>query len=174
MKIKEFIKSRKEKLNVEHPPADVWQGIQKGWKKEPKYVLWKYAAVFFIGVSLTAIFYSIHLRQQVNHLTRLGDISEEYHSMEQGYISEIRLLEDRIDINTLMATKKFEWLLDELRFLDEMNEVFLKDLSTAAPEEQVVKAIIDYYEKKIRLLNQIEFEQKRSEYETDTNNSPIS
>lgn len=163
MKVEELIKARKDQLDLDSPPDELWQGIQEGWKKQPKYPpLWKYAAILLIGVSTALMFYSLSLQQRVDQLTALSDVSESYRDLEQGYITQISLLEEKLDLKRLASNKEFEWLLNELMLLDEINEVFLRDLSTNAPKDQVVKAIIDYYEKKIRILNKLEQEQKRS------------
>lgn len=174
MQIEDLIKKRKNHLDLENPPDDLWQNIQKDWKKKPKYPIWKYAAILFIGVSTGLIFYASTLQRQVNQLTALSDISEDYQRLEQDYIKQINILEGELDLNKLSSNEQFEWLLSELKLLDEINKIFLKDLSTSAPEDRVVKAIIDYYEKKIRILNKIELEQKRSQYETSSTNDPIS
>jgi len=175
MKIDELIKNRKDQLDLESPPEELWQGIRKGWKKEPRFPVWKYAAILLIGVSTALFLYSMSLQQRVNQLTTLGSISEEYRVMEQDYISQINLLEKQLNLKSLASNEQLDWLLKELKLLDEVNEIFLKDLSTAAPEERVVQAIIDYYEKKIRILNKIELEQKRTrKHETSNNNDPIS
>ena len=173
MQIEELIKQRRDRLDLENPPEELWQGIQKGWKRQPGFPVWKYAAILLIGVSTALVFYSLNLQKQVNQLATLSDISEDYRKLEHEYVTQISLLEERLDLHDLTSQSEFDWLLNELRLLDEVNEVFIKDLSTAAPEEQVVKAIIDYYEKKIRILNKIEQEQKRSQHETIDNNDPI-
>ena len=174
MQIEDLIKERRKRLDLENPPDELWQGIHKGWKKQPKYPIWKYAAILLIGVSTALVFYSLTLQQRVNQLTALSSISENYKALEQDYLSQISLLEEKLDLKAMTSTNEFEWLLNELVLLDEINEVFLKDLSTSAPEEEVVKAIIDYYEKKIRILNKIELEQKRTtRHETNRTNDPV-
>ena len=47
MKIDELIKKRKDSLNVEAPPAEVWQVINQELKKpqKPYFQWWKVAAV---------------------------------------------------------------------------------------------------------------------------------
>jgi len=169
MQIEDLIKARRDRLDLENPPEELWQGIQKGWKKQPRFSIWKYAAMLLIGTSTALIFYSLNLQQQVNQLSKLSEISEDYRTLEQAYITQISLIEKRLNLKKSDSSKEFKWLFEELELLDEVNEIFLKDLNTAAPKDEVVKAIIDYYEKKIRILNKIELEQKRTTKNEEVN-----
>ena len=161
MNIEEYINSRRDQLDIETPPSDIWSEIN-GTSIKPPIQWWRYAAIFLLFTTTLMGFYISYLQGEVDERTRLGDLSQEYLTLEQEYLHQISLLEENVDFELLAASQNHNWLVQELQSLDKVNELFLEDLSTSAPEEQIAKALIDYYEKKIRILNKIELEQKRS------------
>ncbi len=164
MQIEDLIKQNKDKLDVEQPPPEVWDKIKKDWKSEPKYSFsyWKVAALVFISTSLVLLFYSLSLQNQVNELASLGDISEEYETIEKGYQEEITQLESAIPINEVSNNEDLSWLLEEMEVLEEINEMYRRDIGTVADQDQLVNALIDYYEKKIKILRKLELEINRT------------
>lgn len=161
MNIEEIIKSRKEQLDVDSPPPELWDGIRKEWKQEKKYGWWKVAAVVFITTSLGLLIHNITLQNQVEELASLGDISEEYRGIENDYISQISVLEASIPITEAKSQNDFQWIFEELETLDQINTLYRQDIGKIN-EVQLVGVLVDYYEKKIRLLKKLELELKRT------------
>ncbi|MEO9871215.1 hypothetical protein [Ekhidna sp.] len=163
MNIEELIKRRKDKLDVENTPPEVWGDIQKEWKKESprKHLLWQVAAVIFIVTSIGLLSQNIILQNKVEDLASLGDISEKYSEIEKNYQKEIDQIESSISIIQVKKQEDFSWIFNELTALDEVNEIYRQDIGKAN-EEQLVSVLIDYYEKKLRLLKKLEFEIKRT------------
>ena len=177
MNIEELIKKKKEQLDVETPPAELWNGIKKEWKSEKSFSWWKVAAAIFICTSLGLLLHNISLQNQVDELATLGDISEEYRSIENSYITQINELESNIEISQVKSQDDFSWIFDELDALDEINKLYRRDIGKTS-EEQLVGVLIDCYEKKIRLLKKLELEIKRTnkfnnDEETYTNSTRL-
>ncbi|SNT31353.1 hypothetical protein SAMN05421640_3367 [Ekhidna lutea] len=175
MNIEELIKNRKDQLNVEFPPDEVWGNIQKSWKNEkPTSQWWKIAAAVFITLSIGLLLHNISLQSQVDELASLGDISEDYRVMEDDFIAQISTIEAGLEIEKVKSQNDFEWIFQELNTLDEINEMYRKDIGTINSHE-LTGILIDYYEKKIRLLKKLELEIKRNnklnENETTDTNS---
>ncbi|MEM9895617.1 MAG: hypothetical protein AAF789_04550 [Bacteroidota bacterium] len=175
MKIEELIKKRKQQLDLEQPPAELWTKIQSKRKSSGTVAVWRIAATIFIAFSFALLGYTNYLQNKVDKLSALSELSDDYMKIEQDYLSKINSLEEEINLRSKAGNQEIGWLIDELRFLDQVNETFLQDLRSNAPEDEVIKSIIDYYEKKLRILNKIQVEQKRKKrYEKATDNSPIS
>ncbi len=173
MNIEELIKKRKDQLDVETPPAELWDGIRKEWKSEKHFSWWKVAAVIFITTSLGLLLHNISLQSQVEELATLGDISDEYKRIEDSYLTQINELESSIEITQAKSQNDFNWIFEELQTLDEINQLYRKDIGKIN-EDQLVGVLIDCYEKKIRLLSKLELEIKRTnkfnnDEETHTN-----
>lgn len=177
MRVEEIIKTHRAKLDIENPPADAWTGIRDQWKNDPKpqsNQWWKAAAAIFIASTIGLLMYSFSLQQKVNELASLGDISEKYLTMEEEYQAEISQLESSINLAEVSQQEDFSWITQEMQTLEEINDLYRKDIGKAADQDQLVNALIDYYEKKIRLLKKLELEidrtQKSNKDEKDDNN----
>ena len=162
MKIEDLIKSRKEGLDLDIPPDELWQGIKKEWKKEKKsFQWWKVAAIIFMTISLGLLTQNVILKQKVDKLASLGDISPEYKKVELDYLTQVSKLEATLPISEIKNKDEFEWIFQKLQTLEDINLLYRKDIGIAK-KDQLVGVLIDYYEKKIRLLRKLELEIKRS------------
>lgn len=164
MKIDEIIKSRIDHLDVEQPPAELWENIRKEWKAEPKrstISAWKIAATVLLATSFGLLMYTRSLHEEIDQLASLGDISSEYQVVEQRYQSEINALETSIPMKQVSQSRNYDWLLDELKTLDQVNQLYREDIGKVANEGQLVQVLMDYYEKKIKLLRKLELEINR-------------
>ncbi|MCP4458333.1 MAG: hypothetical protein GY816_09980 [Cytophagales bacterium] len=175
--IEDQIKDNREQLDIETPPEDAWNEIRMGWKKEEKQPLnfqwWKVAAAVFFISTVGLIGYSISLNQEVEELASLGDISAEYRAIEAGYQVEISQLNSTLSIDELSKSDEYAWVMEEMRMLEEINKQYRADIGESADQELLVRALLDYYEKKIRLLKKLELEIKRQKNE-ETNTTDYS
>ena len=165
MKLEDYIKSRVPHQDIATPPDDMWQKINERWEKpKPKRTLnmWKYAAILFIASSLGLTVYSLSLQNQVDKLISLGDISKEYQQLEDAYKQEISELENQVSLTQVSQSEDLGWLVDELNTLDRINEEYRQDTGVLVDEEQLVGVLIDYYEKRIRILKKLELEIRRT------------
>ncbi|MEQ8903756.1 hypothetical protein [Ekhidna sp.] len=175
MNIEEIIKKKKDQLDIESPPAELWDGIKKQWKPEQRSTMqwWKAAAVLFISTSIGLLIHNITLQNKVEELATLGDISEEYKAIEKNYLTEISHLEASIPLKQVKSQQDFVWIFEELETLDQINLMYRQDIGKIN-KAQLVGVLMDYYEKKIRLLKKLELEIKRTNKfkeneETNTN-----
>lgn len=179
MRVEDIIKKQRQALDVETPPLEAWNEIRVEWKNEPENSnnprWWKAAAALFIASTIGLLVYSLSLRQQVHELASLGDISEQYEALENEYQAEINQLESSTNLLEVSQQEDFKWVLQEMKTLEEINELYRKDIGQMADQNRLVNALIDYYEKKIRLLKKLELEiertQKLNKDEQDDNNT---
>lgn len=161
MNIEELIDKRKSQLDLDTPPVELWEDIKKDWKPERSFSWWKVAAVIFITTSIGLLLHNISLQNQVEELATLGDISEEYRSIEDAYVMQINEIESGIEINQAKIQEDYSWIFEELNTLEEINTLYRKDIGKIN-EDQLVGVLIDCYEKKIRLLKKLELEIERT------------
>lgn len=161
-------------MDVETPPSDVWGNIRRELK-EKNFRVWKAAAAIFLVTTLGLLVYNFSLQEQVEELASLGDISEEYRKVENAYQAEISQLTNQIPMNEVLTTEELSWMLAEMEALEEINKQYRADIGTGADKELLVQALIDYYEKKIRLLRKLELEinRQKNEERTTHNTSAI-
>ncbi|WP_425391303.1 hypothetical protein [Ekhidna sp.] len=163
MNIEELLRNRKDQLDQDSPPPELWDNIKTDWKSEAKHPIhfWKIAAVIFITCTIGLLFHNITLQNRVDQLATLGDISEEYRIIENNYLAQINEIESQIPINEVKGKSDFEWIFQELHTLEEVNKLYRRDIGSIH-EDQLVNILIDHYEKKIRLLKKLELEIERT------------
>ena len=170
MRIEDLIKEQREHLDVEEPNAETWEGIRSKWKKDAgsSYTSWwRAAAILFITSSVALLFYSLSLQNKVEQLASLGDISEDYKALESDYQSQIEVLEAGIDLQEVNSNEDLSWVLQEMKTLEEINDLYRRDIGQTPDQNQLVNALIDYYEKKIKLLKKLELEINRTKKISD-------
>ena len=169
--IEDQIRDNRNKLDVDTPPAELWSGIREGWKKEEKpktsFEWWKVAAAIFFISTLGLLVYTNSLQDEVEKLASLGDIDPKYQPIEAGYQAEIIQLTSALSMDELSQNEEYAWVLEEMESLDRINEQYRADIGKGADQELLVRALMDYYEKKIRLLKKLELEIKRQKNEKE-------
>ena len=112
------------------------------------------AAIFLLGVLSTYIVIDKTEKTPVVVVT-LADVSKELGRQE----AELKLIADRKweEIKPLLSTEnnELQFLLDELKELDVVYATYREDLYKTGVNEQITQVLLDYYEKKIRILNRL-------------------
>jgi hypothetical protein len=169
LKIGKYLQKNRLKLDVETPDDNViWRGIRKELHPQrqiPGGWFWKAAAIFLLGVLTTYVVVRENPNEKVVVIT-LADISEDLGKREAA----LKFLVDKKweEIHPLSAkeTSQFQFLLDELNELDNVYKTYEQDLYKTGENEQIVRALLDYYEKKIKILNRLSLEiEKQKNYE---------
>ena len=112
------------------------------------------AAIFLLEVLSTYIVIDKTEKTPVVVVT-LADVSKELGRQE----AELKLIADRKweEIKPLLSTEnnELQFLLDELKELDVVYTTYREDLYKTGVNEQITQVLLDYYEKKIRILNRL-------------------
>lgn len=167
--LEKYLEKNRQELDAETPDDTlIWQGIRQGIKNDRQVLsnwFWKAAAIFLLGVLSTYIVINKTEKTPVVVVT-LADISQELGRQE----AELKLIADRKweEIKPLLPTEnnELQFLLDELKELDVVYVTYREDLYKTGVNEQITQVLLDYYEKKIRILNRLLLEiQKQKNYE---------
>ena len=170
--IEQQLRDKKDDLDLEQVPTEVWSNVQRGWNaREEKTISfslwWKVAAVILLTTSIALFVRNHSLKNQIKELATLGDISPEYRDVENAYLTEINHLMSQMDMGNLQNNHDYGWMMDELRALEEINLEYRSDIGKSVNNDRLVDALIDYYEKKIRLLKKLELEINRQQNEEE-------
>ncbi len=155
--LEKYASDHREKLDAENPPFGLWEGIEREITPSKKQFnwIWKAATITLLAICGLLI-YQLD-QQNANRLYSLGDISEEYRKIEEGYKANIAALEASLPKEEL-SSDDFAWVLEELKYLDKVNERFRRDIRDNPTDPRLIEALIDYYEKKLKLLRILELE----------------
>lgn len=154
----------------EEVPADSWNAIKSKLKlksgdkkKTPKFNYWKAASIILFIGSVMLLYIMRFAPGGVNN-NGLSSISNHYKKMEKEYQADVAQVSEEIDLNEV-DRKMFKDFFEEMHTLDSLNDSYKNDLKSIAKKEKLVPILIDYYEKKLRLLRKLELEINRKKHE---------
>lgn len=129
-----------------------------------RYIQWAIAASFGLLIGLSTWIFYPNQGQNLNGSLRmpLAELAPQLADREQGYIELISNKEAEININEIDPST-YQDLFNELKALDELRDIYLKDLDQALGSEQYIQTLIRFYERKINLLNRLSLEIKKNQ-----------
>jgi len=155
--LEKILLEKRLKLDVEEPENDlIWEGIRTGLQKKnqlPEW-FWKVAAIFIFVVSATYFIANERSQKQVVVLT-LADISKDLGTQEQTLKQQVSLKWEEVEKQLPDNNPEIQFLLQQLNDMDAIYNSYQKDLNRTLDNEPVIQAMLDYYEKKIRILNRL-------------------
>ena len=167
--LEKYLKEKRLQLDVEQPDENsIWEGIKAGMVEKRKILpnwFWKVAAVFLLGVLTTYVVMTETGLGSKNVIT-LSDVSEELGRQE----AEFKMVADKKweEVKPLISKNRedFQFLLNELEELESVQKIYQQDLNEIGANEYIIRALLDYHEKKIRILDRLLLEtQKQNNHE---------
>jgi hypothetical protein len=168
--LEKYILKNRQDLDHETPPDFILSAINEELFKTKKRPVWLWKAATVLLLITTSVLLYVQLSQNLvtSKIPQLGHLSPEYQSIENDYQNTINAIQVKLNLNEI-DKEEFGWLLDELNYLEKINLDFRKDLSSQANQEKLVATLIDYYEKKLKILKRLELEINRRKNERDVN-----
>ncbi len=170
-KFEEYLEKNRQHLDVEDPDNHlIWEGISRDLARKSKsgyLVFWKVAAIFLLLVSTTYFVYNefIGPRQNIYSIT-VGDIDPDFAAKETGYLLVIDNKMQELGQVSSAGVENIEMYYEELENLDEMYREYQLDFYELGKNERLIMAMMDYYEKKMRILDRLLMEiKKQKDYE---------
>ncbi len=163
MQIKKYIDKNRIKIDHAEIPSELWDSISPHIKAPPKKRYPWYWAVAILVLALgIPLFWQMPLKEKDMPQQRQL-LPSSFLSLERNYRQELDSLNNRIPLAELQKDPDLNWIFNELSALEKINEKYRADIGRGVPEEELVKVLIDYYEKRLHLLIRIERELKRKE-----------
>ena len=175
--IEEYIRQNRTALDhIEEPEMDaIWGSIQQQLKsnqnkrKELKvsyrrmsWIIGMVASLaFLLGVGLTL--WHTSSTSSFYTSTPLTAISEDLAPMEQEFQQTIKAKQESIGFNQIDKNIYKEIFL-ELQQLESLHREYIQDIPAFREKDQLVKTLIKYYERKIRILERLNREIEKKEY----------
>ncbi len=170
-KFEEFLENNRQQLDVEEPDDQlIWEGISNELKQKPKSVFvnfWKAAAVVLLLMSSSYFIYNEFFKaEKLVYTISLSDIDPNFATMETDYLLVIDKKMQELGQLSSANVENIAVYNDELKNLDEMYEEYQQDFVELGKNERIIMAMMDYYEKKMRILDRMLMEiQKQKDYE---------
>ena len=168
--LEKYLRENRLRLDVEEPEEDIiWEGIRDNLHRNKQTLptwFWKAAAIFIFVVSATYFVVNETSKNKVILVT-LDDVSKELGNQEMELKQTIDLKWKEIEPQIPQNDKHFQFLINELNELDNVYSTYQTDLGQTLENEKIINAMLDYYEKKIKILNRILLEiEKQKDHET--------
>jgi len=168
--IEKYLKEKRLKLDIEEPEQDmIWEGIKNGLQQKKQGLpewFWKVAALFIFAISVTYIALNDTSEKQIV-IIELADISKDLGAQETELQRLVHVKWEKVQQQLPEENTELQFLLDELHELDEIYNTYQKDLNQTINNEPVIRAMLDYYEKKVKILNRLLLEiEKQKNHET--------
>lgn len=155
--LEKILQEKQLRLDVEEPGNDlIWEGIRSGLHKKqglPEW-FWKAAAIFILIVSATYFITNETSKKQVV-IVSLSDISKDLGLQENQLKQQVNLKWGQVEKQLPDNNPEIQYLLDQLHELDAIYATYQKDLNRTLDNEPVIRAMLDNYDKKIRILNRL-------------------
>ncbi|MBN1820262.1 MAG: hypothetical protein JW833_06080 [Prolixibacteraceae bacterium] len=167
--LEKYLKEKRLLLDADQPDENsVWEGIRAGLAEPGKVHanwFWKIAAVFLFGVLITYVAMN-ELRRGESQPASLADISEELGKQEAEFKKVANSKWDQVKPYLSEDKSDIRFLLDELNELETIHKIYQSDLKELGSNEYIIRALLDYYQKKIKILDRILLEiEKQNNYE---------
>ena len=167
--LEKYLKEKRLLLDVDQPDEDsVWEGIKAGMEKKRKVIplwLWRVAAVFLFAALTTYLVINESRQKQIVFVT-LSDVSKELGEQEAQLQTIANQKWNEVQPMLINTNDEFRFLLDELEELEDIYHIYQQDLNEIGANEFIIHAMLDYHEKKIRILDRLLLEiQKQKDHE---------
>lgn len=169
--LEKYLKEKRLRLDTEEPESDlIWEGIRGGMQTKRKTLpewFWKVAAIFIFAAFVSYYVVNENSQEKVVIVT-LSDISEDLGTRENKLKQLVNLKWEEVQSQLPAENTNLQFLFDELNQLDEVYNIYQKDLNNTLNNEPVIRAMLDYYEKKIKILNRLLLEIEKQDYHEKT------
>lgn len=161
MKLKDLIREHRSDLDQEHLPEGLWQGIAKELpqpesKSKPSFI-WMAAAALVLSLFVWWQWPNAEVEIEP------AALPQTFLSLENDYQENLAQIESHLNLDELEEDPEYSWIFEELQELEKINQHYRQDISAPVPREQLINVLIDYYEKRLRLLRKLQMEIERNQ-----------
>ena len=169
MKIEEYIRRNKKKLDVREPNVEgMWSDIQHQLnnKRERRiyFYRWVAASVLVFVLVGALIRHEVIVQRQISSLSQ---INRELAEKETNYNQQVN--QKWVEYSTMNGNASCiePILIDELRELDTIYQKGINDIKRDGYNDRAVVILLETYEKRLRIIEKLVYEkQKQTNYET--------
>ncbi len=161
MKLDEWMKRHREDFDHSDPPEGLWNEIKEAVpsdKSTKRYWQWSAAAIILISAGLWFI-----NGNEGSPATPKSELPSQFLAQEEMYRKDLQMIESQINLDSIADNPDYNWVFEELAELEKINSQYRSDLDAPVPQEELLSVLIDYYEKRLRLLHRLKMELKRNE-----------
>lgn len=161
MKLEDWLHENRADFDQAEAPEGLWRDLKGALpqKRASKpYWAWSAAAVLLL---VSALWFS-RSPADVND-ERPSNLPANFLAQEELYQRDLEAIEAQINLREIADNPDYQWVFDELRELETINRQYRADLNQLVPQVELLAVLIDYYEKRLRLLRRLQMEIERNQ-----------
>jgi hypothetical protein len=170
MKLDDWMKENRASFDQEEAPEGLWTEIQKAvpapQKRSSTWLWWSAAAILILG----ATWWFKPQQASLPPVVEESSLPANFLAQEEEYQQDLKLMESHINLQSLAEDPEYAWVFEELAELESINKQYRSDLGALAPQEELLTVLIDYYEKRLRLLQRLQMEIERKQNHLENEN----
>ncbi len=114
------------------------------------------AAVVTLLVTLSSLWTWEHFLRPSSSRMTLGDVSPQYREVENYYMYQVSLLENKIRSVDIVSDEEQDRILkSEIKSMDSVYVQLQKELKTNPGDERIISAMIEHYQTKLKVMTYI-------------------
>ena len=114
------------------------------------------AAAVTLLVTLSSLWTWEHFLRPSSSRMTLGDVSPQYREVENYYIHQVSLLENKIRSVDIVSDQEHDRILkSEIKSMDSVYVQLQKELKTNPDDERIISAMIEHYQTKLKVMTYI-------------------
>jgi len=153
----------------------LWQSIQSEMNPPAKKIGRRFSLlqVYAVAASVALLAMASFLFFQKEEVVPTELRVESFFPEQKEYIQTVSEKETELNLNQL-DKNQYQDIFSELQLLEEIHREFKKDMPAILNQERKINILQKYYERKIRILEQLSKEiEKKSHYEKRINERPM-
>lgn len=161
MKLKQLIDRHRDDFDQEAVPAGLWTQIEPQLAKQEgkrTRLAWYSAAAAILIAS-----FAWWQWPEPSQSLEPAQLPNSFISLEKDYQQNLAQIEAMIPLDRYRDDPEYQWVFDELQELESINQHYRQDVAAPVPREELLKVLIDYYEKRLRLIRKLQMEIERNQ-----------
>lgn len=173
MKLDDWMQQHRSEFDQAEAPEGLWNELKQAVPKEKKNMpqwTWYAAAVLLLSFGF---WLGRPSGQEIPDPNSGAQLPSSFLAQEEEYRNDLVLIESQLDLDRISANPEYDWVFEELMELESINAQYRSDLGSSVPKEELLTVLIDYYEKRLRLLHRLQMEIERNQKTIENENISI-
>lgn len=170
MKLDDWMQKHRSEFDQAEAPEGLWNELKHAVPQEKKKLApwtWYAAAVLLISLGFWLGGPRVN---EIPESSSGAQLPSSFLAQEESYRNDLVLIESQVDLESISANPQYDWVFEELMELEAINDQYRSDLGSSVPKEELLTVLIDYYEKRLRLLHRLQMEIERNKKTIENEN----
>ena len=169
-RFEKYIRNFRQDLDVDEPDMEIiWEGVQQELSHQrSKRWLWTVAATVALLIGAGLFLFSGQENSKLSYPNVVAQLAPSLAAEEEKFLLMIAEKEELLSLDQL-DRGSYREIFSELDLLEKIRKESYSDIDEFGQKDQLIKALMKYYERKLRLLEILSNEIEKREYNEKRN-----